>query len=98
MIIVAGHLTVDPDRRDAYLATCADVVKAARRAPGCLDFAVTADPVEPDRIYVYERWDSQADLESFRGSGPDEEQTGMIRSMAVAEYHVADVPGPGGRE
>ncbi|MCD2111087.1 antibiotic biosynthesis monooxygenase [Rhodococcus rhodochrous] len=91
MIIVAGHLTVDADRREFYLATCRSVVEAARRAPGCLDFAVTADLIEPDRVCIYERWESRAQLDDFRGSGPGDDQAREIRSMEVSEYLVPDV-------
>lgn len=90
MIIVAGHLTVDAGRRESYLTNCEAVVEAARRTPGCLDFAVTADLLEPDRIYVYERWESQAQLDDFRGSGPDDDQARWIRSMAVSDYRLPD--------
>ena len=44
MVIVAGHITVDPERRESYLAGSMSVVEKARRADGCLDFAITADP------------------------------------------------------
>ena len=47
MVIVSGHLIVDEDVRDDYLADCADVVAQARRAPGCLDFAISADVARP---------------------------------------------------
>ena len=43
MVIVSGHLIVGIEVRDDYLAGCADVVEQARRAPGCLDFALSGD-------------------------------------------------------
>jgi quinol monooxygenase YgiN len=43
MVIVAGHITVDPAQRESYLAGSVSVVENARRADGCLDFSVTAD-------------------------------------------------------
>lgn len=89
MIVVAGHLVVEPSERDAYLAGCVDVVEQARRAPGCLDFAVGADLVDAGRINVHERWASQADVEAFRSSGPSDDQGAAILSAAVAEYDVA---------
>lgn len=55
MIIVAGHIIVDPEVREPYLAGCLGVVEQARSAPGCLDFALTADLVDPRRIDAYER-------------------------------------------
>jgi quinol monooxygenase YgiN len=55
MIIVSGHLFVDPAERAAYVADCDEVMRLARAAPGCLDFQVTADPLEPDRVNVFEQ-------------------------------------------
>lgn len=91
MVIVAGHIVVAPEDRDAYLGDCVAVVDQARRAPGCLDFALSADLREPGRINVFERWESQADVEAFRGSGPSDEQGAAMLSASVAEYDVADV-------
>jgi heme-degrading monooxygenase HmoA len=90
MVIVAGHLVVDPDERQAYLATCAEVVEAARRADGCLDFAIGADLVDPARINVYERWESQEAVAEFRGAGVGEDQGAMIRRLTVAEYGAVE--------
>jgi quinol monooxygenase YgiN len=89
VVIVAGYSIVDPAERDDYLSGCVDVVRQARRTPGCLDFSLSADLVEPGRINVFERWESQAAVEAFRGSGPSDEQSAAIVSAAVAEYDVA---------
>ena len=91
MVIVAGHLTVAPEQRDAYLAGCVSVVEQARDATGCLDFAISADLVDPGRINVFERWDSQAAVEAFRGSGPSDDQGEAMLGASVAEYDVGDV-------
>jgi quinol monooxygenase YgiN len=91
MVIVAGYLLVEPPQRESYLAGCVSVVEQARRAPGCLDFSISADLVVPGRINVLERWESQAAVEKFRGSGPSEEQGSDMLSAEVSEYDVADV-------
>lgn len=91
MVIVAGHLVVADEDRENQLAGCVGVVEQARAAPGCLDFSITADLLEPGRINVFERWASQTDLEAFRGSGPSDEQAAAMLSASVAEYDVADV-------
>ena len=88
MIIVAGSLSVDPSGRDAYLEGCREVVAAARGADGCLDFALSADLLEPGRINVFERWDSADSLSRFRGSGPSGDQLEELRQIRVAEYEV----------
>ncbi|MFC8045234.1 putative quinol monooxygenase [Nocardia sp. NPDC057353] len=91
MVIVAGHITVDPADREAYLTGCVTVVEQARRAPGCLDFAISADLVDPGRIDVFERWESQAAVEAFRGSGPGDDQSARMLAASVAEYDIAEV-------
>ncbi|NLA35247.1 MAG: antibiotic biosynthesis monooxygenase [Actinobacteria bacterium] len=91
MKIVAGHITVDPHERESYLAGCVSIVEQARRTPGCLDFVIGADIVDPGRINIIERWQSQAAVDAFRGSGPSDEQSMAILSASVAEYTVTEV-------
>lgn len=91
MLIIAGHLVVDPADRDRYVAECVVVVEQARAAAGCHDFAVCADPVDPSRINVVERWESEEQLLAFRGSGPGNHQTAAIRSADVQRYGIATV-------
>ncbi|GAA4238385.1 antibiotic biosynthesis monooxygenase [Actinomadura meridiana] len=87
MIVISGSLYVDG--RDTYLTGCREVVELARAAPGCLDFALSADLVEPDRINVYERWESDEDVERFRGTGPEPAQVARIRSADVMRYRIS---------
>ena len=91
MDIVAGHITVEPQQRESYLVGCVSVVERARGAAGCLDFAITADPIDPGRVNVFERWESQAALNTARGNAPGFEQAEAMLSVSVADYDVADV-------
>jgi len=94
LIIVSGKLYVDPEARHEYLAGCLSVIEQARTAPGCLDFVLAADPVEPGRINVYEQWESDAHLERFRGSGPEPDQAAAIHEAQVAKHRVATSEAP----
>jgi quinol monooxygenase YgiN len=89
MVIVAGHIMVEPQRRGEYLDGCVSVVEQARGAPGCLDFVISADLLDAGRVNVFERWRSRADVEGFRGSGPSAEQSAAMVSASVTEYDVA---------
>ena len=88
MIIVAGSLLVAPAERDGYLEGCREVVAAARETPGCLDFALSPDLLEPGRINVFERWESTEPLERFRGEGPPGDQLAQLREIRVSEYEA----------
>lgn len=89
MIIVSGSIYVDEGERERYLEQSREVVLAARRAEGCLDFHLSADPIEPDRINVYEQWTSVAAVEAFRGSGPSDDQAAAVTRASVAQHEVA---------
>jgi quinol monooxygenase YgiN len=91
MVIVAGHVTVEPQQRESYRAGCVSVVEQARGTEGCLEFAITADPIDPGRVNIFERWESQEALEAFRSSGPAVEQAAAMLSVSAAEYDIADV-------
>ena len=90
MLIVAGHLLVDPEDRAVYLAGCIGVIDQARSAPGCLDFALSADLTDPARINIFERWTDLESVDAFRGAGTGSEQNAAIRGASVAEYEVAE--------
>jgi quinol monooxygenase YgiN len=89
MLIVAGHLKVRETDRAGYVADCAAAVVAARRADGCLDFAISADAVDPSRVNIFERWQTRELLLAFRGHGPDDDMRSRILEADVAEYHLA---------
>ena len=90
-LIVAGHLIVQPPDREQYLLGCVEVITLARATEGCLDFALSADLVDPRRINIFERWESRAAVEAFRGDGPSDDQTATIVDADVSEYEIGSV-------
>jgi quinol monooxygenase YgiN len=94
MLIIAGHLEVAPAERDGYVVGCAGVVEAARAAPGCLEFTITADTVDPARVCIYERWEDESLLLAFRGAGPSEDQQAEILGADVKRYTISAVGDP----
>jgi len=65
------------------------VVQAARAADGCIDFHISADPIEADRINIFEQWESTEVVEAFRGSGPSADQQATILDAKVMQHDVA---------
>jgi quinol monooxygenase YgiN len=94
VLIIAGHLVVDPAERDAYVASCIPVVHAARAAPGCLDFSITADTLDLAHVRIHERWEDEAPLLAFRGSGPSPGQQAAILHAEVRRYEISAVGDP----
>jgi quinol monooxygenase YgiN len=91
MVIVAGHVTVDPEQRESYLAGPVSVVEKAREADGSLDCAITADLIDPGRVNLLEPRESQEAVKNFRRTGPGNKQRVAMLSVSVAEYDIAAV-------
>jgi quinol monooxygenase YgiN len=94
VLIVAGYLIVDPPDRAAYLAANADTVLQARKTAGCFDFVQAADPLDPGRVNIFERWDDVEQLLAFRGAGQPESDSPPIRSANVKRYIISAVEAP----
>jgi quinol monooxygenase YgiN len=66
MIVIAGYALTDADTRDAAVAAFAEMVARARKQDGCLDFAISADAVDPERSNLFELWRDQQSLDAWR--------------------------------
>ena len=91
MVIIAGHVMVEPEQRESHLAGFVRVVEKARQADGCLDFSIAADALDPGRVNLFERWESQEAVKAFRRRAPRIKQRIPPLSVSVAEYDVGDV-------
>ncbi len=64
MVIVGGTFEVDPLEREQFLTSRHDVMRMSRAEPGCLEYTFSADPIEPGRVLLFERWSSQEALDA----------------------------------
>jgi quinol monooxygenase YgiN len=62
MVIVQGVFRVNPSERERFLAQSADNMRASRADQGCLEYVLAADPLDPERVILSERWESTDDL------------------------------------
>jgi quinol monooxygenase YgiN len=63
----------------------------ARAGAGCLDFATSADLIDPGRVNLFEDWESQTAVKPFPRRDPRNKQGAAMRSASVAECDIADV-------
>ncbi|MEM6430702.1 MAG: antibiotic biosynthesis monooxygenase [Deinococcota bacterium] len=90
MVIVSGKLYIYSDKREAFLASSQAAMIQARQTAGCYDFVVAADPLEPNRVNIYEAWNSEEALTTFRGEGPSDNLSLLIQRVDVKQYAVVD--------
>jgi len=67
--IVAGTLDISAENRARALAEAAALMADTRSQKGCVHYVWSADPTSSTRIYVYECWETTADLAAHL-SGP----------------------------
>ncbi len=91
MIIISGWLRVRPGQRERMLAASAEAMRMARKAEGCRAFVVAADPLDDELVNVYEQWDNEAALLTFRGERPEADMQDMIVAAEVRRYEIASI-------
>ena len=87
MIITAGYTRTDDDKRDDAVKAFRSMVERARAHDGCLDFSISADAVDPERVNLFECWRDQSALNAWRKvarGGP----RGKPREVAVSLYRT----------
>jgi quinol monooxygenase YgiN len=89
MVIVSGRIFVETGRRDDFVSASLEAVALARRTEGCLDFVVAPDPLDADRVNVYEEWESEGALTAFRGEGPGDDLSALIQRAEVSQREVS---------
>ena len=88
MIIVCGKLQAHPGRREDLLELSKLAVVAARNTEGCIDFAVSPDLIDLDRVDIFEQWTNDDALRAFREDGPGEDISGLVLQFDIKEYEV----------
>ncbi|MFC4146109.1 antibiotic biosynthesis monooxygenase family protein [Micromonospora mangrovi] len=89
MIIVAGWYTVAPEDRDKVVESHAEMVGRARKADGNLDLAISADPVDPGRVNMFELWESEDALNAWRAIANPPAQISEIRGGDVQKHEIS---------
>jgi quinol monooxygenase YgiN len=70
MAIVQGVYSVRPEERERFLEESIERMRSARGEDGCLEYVLAADPADPGRVVLSERWQSMEDLERhIKGQG-----------------------------
>ena len=63
MIIVAGWIDFAEGDAAPYLEMRQAAIEATLEEPGCVEYTFTADPVKTGRVHLFERWETQHDLD-----------------------------------
>jgi quinol monooxygenase YgiN len=94
VVIVAGSFEIKPEEREEFLAGRHDSMRESRNEPGCLEYTMSADPIDPGRVVLFERWADQAGLDAHlaaMGNAPP--PSGPAVAPISATITIYDVAG-----
>jgi quinol monooxygenase YgiN len=92
MIIVGGTFELDPSDREKFIESRRALMHASRAEPGCLEYAFCVDPIDPRRVVLFERWESQDALDTHMAvlkSRPRPAEVVKPISASVVMYDVS---------
>jgi quinol monooxygenase YgiN len=61
-VIVQGVFSLDPEDRDRFVEASVEGMRSSRDEEGCLEYVIAADPLDPGRAVLSERWESMDHL------------------------------------
>lgn len=87
-IIVAGKLKLKRGSRDEFIEKSRDAISQARALDACEDFSVSPDPIDENRVNIFEKWIARAPLDEFRNSDTDNDSFSLVEYFDVHEYEI----------
>ena len=92
-VIVQGTFSVDPKERDRFVETSVDAMRSSRQEEGCLEYVMAADPLDPERVVLSERWESmdhlQQHLAQQKNAARSVDARPVPRSVEITLFEVA---------
>jgi quinol monooxygenase YgiN len=93
IVIVQGEFAVDPNERDRFVEASAEGMRSSRQEDGCLEYVMAADPLDPGRVVLSERWESmdhlQQHLAQQQAAPRNADSRPVPRSVEITLFEVA---------
>jgi quinol monooxygenase YgiN len=96
MIVIAGHVALDPAQHEQAVAAAREMMRETRRENGCISYTFSADLEAPGRFRIFEEWESDEALRAhFTAPHMARFQKAVgglgVREMKVQRYEVSKV-------
>jgi len=101
MLVIAGTVSIDPEKREAAVAAALEMMRETLKEAGCISYTFSGDLSDPGGFRIFEEWESQEALDAhFKAPHMAKFQAEMggfgVRGMDVKRYEVASVGPIGG--
>ena len=59
MLVIAGHIQIDPANREAAVAAAAEVMEETHKESGCISYTFSGALADEGLFYIFEEWETQ---------------------------------------
>jgi quinol monooxygenase YgiN len=92
VVIVQGVFSVDPNERERFVEASVEAMRSSREEEGCLEYVIAADPLDPERAVLSERWESmdhlQQHLSQSKSAGGGVDARPVPRDVEITLFEV----------
>jgi|SRR5580693_9104109 quinol monooxygenase YgiN len=92
-VIVQGVFSLDAKERDRFVQASIEAMRSSREEEGCLEYVIAADPLDPERAVLTERWESmdhlQQHLAQQRNAPRRDDSRPTPRDVEITLFEVA---------
>jgi quinol monooxygenase YgiN len=92
-VILQGAFLFDPEERDRFVEARIEAMRSSRQEDGCLEYVIAADPLDPERVVLSERWESSDHLQNHlahqRNATPGVDTGPVPRNVEITVFEVA---------
>ena len=94
MFVIAGTLTMDPEKVDAAMEAAVALMLGTRAEEGCIDYALSPDPSIPGVVRIFEKWTTEEAINGHMRAphmADFQSQVGGfgVTGMSVDRYEIA---------
>jgi len=87
-ILINGYVDFTPGDDTRALAEATALMAETRTQSGCRAYVWSADPTTPGRVYVYENWESVADLAAHLSGRYYAEMLALLGRYSVLDVSI----------
>ena len=96
MLVIAGTISIDPEKREAAIAAALAMMSETQKEEGCISYTFSADLSQAGDFRIFEEWASQEALDAHMKSPHMAKFQGEmggfgVRGMKLQRYEIASV-------
>jgi quinol monooxygenase YgiN len=92
-VILQGAFSIDSKERDRFVEARIESMRSSRKEDGCLEYVIAADPLDPERVVLSERWESMEHLQQHldhQRAAPRGADAGPVpRNVEITVFEVS---------